>query len=130
MRIAHAFLFCAFCLPLSGYCAENAVPACAKPAPLLGNLNPKKPLIGIRIKDHLPDPKASVVRIVKKYNLKKYTWRPRPGGDERVETDLASEILGNNFFSNYFTYDNPSAELVAALRCDLDVASVDYYGKL
>jgi hypothetical protein len=86
--------------------------------------------MGIQIKAKLPDPKASVARIVRKYKLSEAGLLHRVGGGKRLDSDVAAEIVGNRFFSNYFTYDDPSPALVAALRCDPDVARVDYNGML
>lgn len=95
-------------------CAEEVSARCEKPAPLIGHIDPERPLIGIRLKDGLPDSKASVARIVREYGL-------------RTDTQKITE---NRFFSDYFTYEHPSPELIAALRCDSDIASIDHKGAL
>jgi hypothetical protein len=71
---------------------------------------------GTRRKDALEDPKASVRRIIKDHGL---------GFNEAA----MKAIVDNRFFSNYFVYERPSPELVAALRCDADVSAIDYDGR-
>ena len=97
--------------------AAEPAPKCREPSPIRGNVNPAKPVIGIFIKDSLEDPKASVRRIVKVYHL-------------RLDEAAIRAIVDNRFFSNYFVYEEPTPELVAALRCDADISAIDYEGIL
>lgn len=97
--------------------AVDPAPNCREPSPIRGNFNPAKPVIGILIKDSVVDPEASVRRIVKVYHLK-------------LDEAAIRDIIGNRFFSNYFAYENPTPELVSALRCDSDVSAIYYDGIL
>lgn len=115
----HVVAFSSFFLSLAPLIAAAIVPVpkCPEPVPLFGHFNPAKPLIGIHLKVALKNPEASLRRIVKAYGLK-------------LDENEIRSIIDNRFFSNYFIYEKPSPELVAALRCDPDVSAVDYDGML